>query len=159
MAVLRPFLVIFLPTTQMSFTIKVQTVIWRCKTSKAGGSLSVMQFASSPRSNPFIAVYVKERLSPSTKNIVTEVLVIEFQLILCHNNILKVNGLTPLIGDRQSSIMSKVCQKKIQTRLAPQNDHLNLSFVKDFLCSWQKKRLEMVLIKTAIYLLQTWETV
>ena len=37
-----------------------------------------MQFASSLRSNPFVAVYVKERLLPSTKITVTELWVIEF---------------------------------------------------------------------------------
>ena len=51
-----------------------------------------MQFASSLRSNPFVAVYVKERLSPSI-NRVTGYRVC--QLILCHNNILKHIGEWP----------------------------------------------------------------
>ena len=39
--------------------------------------MSVLKCAFSPSSNPF-ATYVKERLSPSTKNTVTELWVIEF---------------------------------------------------------------------------------
>ena len=63
-----------------------------------------MQFASSLRLNPFVAVYV--RVQKHGNRVMGYRLC---QLILCHNNILEVNGLTPLIGDCQSAIVSNVC--------------------------------------------------
>ena len=43
---------------------------------------------------------------------------------------------------------------EVQTHSAPQNDHLNLSFVKDFLSRWQK--LPRNGLKTAIVSRKFW---